>query len=76
MKMERIALFYLRATFVTLLALGGITFSNAAEPFARIKSVRIENTNVVVEAEASIGFTKATLEEKVAKIMQKLATTA
>lgn len=32
------------------------------EPFARITAVRVEGTNVVVEVEASAGFTKVTLE--------------
>ncbi len=61
MKMERISLFF-RAC-LALLALADLaTSSAAAEPFARLKSVRIESTNVVVEAEASTDFTKATLE--------------
>src|SRR5688500_13584632 len=61
MKMERISLFF--RAFVTILAFASLpTVSAADEPFARIKSVRIERTNVVVEAEASTDFTKATLE--------------
>ena len=47
-----------------LLAGAGPGRAEAAEvePYARIKSARIEKTNIVVEVEASANFTKVTLE--------------
>src|SRR5688500_14531742 len=38
------------------------SFGAESSPFARINSVRMEGTNVVVEVEASADFAKVTLE--------------
>ena len=47
---------------VAVASVFGIIAAAEEEPFARITAVRVEGTNVVVEVEASAGFTKVTLE--------------